>query len=327
VNGVHLEVFGAGRENAGRPIVLCHGWPELAYSWRHQVPALVAAGYHVIIPNQRGYGRSSHPTDVADYDIQQLSGDLVGLLDHYGYADAAFVGHDWGAFVVWGLALLHPDRVSRLIALSLPYQERGEVPWIEFLDAVLGGDNHLVHFNRQPGVAAAVFEANTARFLRNLYRKNQQAADPRPGMPLIDLALAEVPLGDPIMSDDELGVFVSAFEASGFTGSINWYRNLDLDWHLLSDVDPIIHRPALMVYGDRDTIPRSPNLTAFAPRVEVVGLDCGHWIQQELPEETTRVMIDWLERQEEGRPVVHTGSLVEFSPDAGAGREADPSRP
>jgi pimeloyl-ACP methyl ester carboxylesterase len=266
------------------------------------VPALVAAGYHVIAPNQRGYGASSRPSEVTDYDLAHLSGDLVALLDHFGYGDAVFVGHDWGAFVVWGLAMLHPDRVSRLIALSLPYQERGEVPWIEFLDAVLGDANHLVHFNRQPGAAVAVFEEDTARFLRNLYRKNQPAAEPRPGMPLIELARAEAPLGDAIMGDSELAVFVSAFETSGFTGSINWYRNLDRNWHLLADVDPIIRRPALMVYGDRDTIPRSPNLAAFVPGVEVVGLDCGHWIQQELPEETTRVILDWLGRQGAATP-------------------------
>jgi pimeloyl-ACP methyl ester carboxylesterase len=124
VNGVELEVFEAGRENAGNPIVLCHGWPELAYSWRHQVPALVAAGYHVIVPNQRGYGNSSAPDEVTAYDIEQLAGDLVGLLDHYRYREAIFVGHDWGAAVVWGLTLLHPGRVSRVINLSLPYQER-----------------------------------------------------------------------------------------------------------------------------------------------------------------------------------------------------------
>ena len=327
VNGIELEVFEAGRHNTGRPIVLCHGWPELAYSWRHQVPALVAAGYHVIAPNQRWYGASSRPSAVTDYDLEHLSGDLVGLLDHYGYDDAVFVGHDWGAFVVWGFTLLHPDRVSRLIALSLPYQERGEVPWIEFLDAVLGGDNHLVHFNRQPGVADAVFEEDAARFLRNLYRKNQAAAEPRPGMPMIELARAEAPLGDPIMSDGELQVFVSAFEVSGFTGSINWYRNLDRNWHLLAGVDPIIHQRALMVYGDRDTIPRSPNLAAFVPGVEVVGLDCGHWIQQELPEETTQVMLDWLGRQDDGTPVVHSGPVATFSPDAGEGHEAASSRP
>ncbi|WP_127819600.1 alpha/beta fold hydrolase [Microbacterium sp. CPCC 204701] len=294
VNGVELEVFEAGRENAGRPIVLCHGWPEHAFSWRHQVPALVAAGYHVIVPNQRGYGNSSRPTEVTGYDIEHLTGDLVALVDHYGYDDAAFVGHDWGAMVVWGLALLHPNRVTSLINLSLPYQERGETPWIELLEAMLGPDYYFVHFNRQPGVADAVLEENTHRFLRNLYRKNEPPRAPEPGMAMIDLARAETPRGEPLMSDRELAVFVSAFETSGFTGSINWYRNLDRNWRLLADVDPIIHQPALMIYGSRDVIPQSERLADFVPRVDVISLDCGHWIQEEMPEETNHAILTWL---------------------------------
>ncbi|MET9403420.1 alpha/beta hydrolase [Kitasatospora sp. NPDC002965] len=298
VNGVELEVFEAGRQNAGKPVVLCHGWPEHAFSWRHQVPALVAEGYHVIVPNQRGYGNSSRPAEVTDYDIAHLSGDLVGLLDHYGYEDATFVGHDWGAMVVWGLALLHPDRVNKVINLSLPYQERGERPWIESMEEVLGGDFYFVHFNRQPGVADAVFEENTFRFLRNIYRKNEPPREPRPGMALIDLARAEKPLGEPVMSDGELAVFVSAFESAGFTGSVNWYRNLDRNWRLLADVDPIVRQPTLMIYGDRDAVRRSENLAAFVPQVDVVSLDCGHWIQQEKPVETNRAISEWLRRHE-----------------------------
>ncbi|WP_373050418.1 alpha/beta fold hydrolase [Thalassovita aquimarina] len=297
VNGVELEVFETGQENAGNPIVLCHGWPEHAFSWRYQMPALAAAGYHVIVPNQRGYGNSSRPADVTDYDIEQLSGDLVVLLDHYGYEDAIFVGHDWGANVVWGLTLLHPDRVSKVISLALPYQARTEKPWIEFLEEFLGSDYYFVHFNRQPGVADAVLDQNTSRFLRNLFRKNVPPAPPEPGMMMINLARAEASLGDPLMRDDELAVFVSAFEKAGFTGSINWYRNLDRNWHILADVNPIIQQPALMIYGDRDTIPKSENLTEFVPNVDVVSLDCGHWIQQEKPEETTRAILNWLEDQ------------------------------
>ena len=297
VNGVELEVFEAGRQNAGRPIVLCHGWPELAFSWRHQMPALAAAGYHVIAPNQRGYGNSSRPTDVTGYDIEHLSGDLVALLDHYGYDDATFVGHDWGASVVWGLTLLHSSRVNGVINLSLPYQARGEQPWLEFLEAMLGGDYYMVHFNRQPGVADAVLDENTSQFLRNLYRKNVPPTGPQPGNAMINLARAGTPLGEPTMSDRELGVFVSAFESSGFTGSINWYRNLDRNWYLLADVDPIIQQPALMIYGDRDVVPRSQNLTAFVPNVEEVSLDCGHWIQEELPEETNKLILDWLSQR------------------------------
>jgi pimeloyl-ACP methyl ester carboxylesterase len=297
VNGVELEVFEAGRRNAGKPIVLCHGWPEHAFSWRHQVPVLAAAGYHVIVPNQRGYGNSSRPAEVADYDIEHLSGDLVALLDRYGYQDAAFVGHDWGAFVVWGTALLHPHRVNKVINLSLPYPERGERPWVELMEDALGGDFYFVHFNRQPGVADAVLDDNTSRFLRNMYRKNVPPAEPRPGMALINLARAEAPLGEPVMSDSELAVFVSAFESSGFTSSINWYRNLDRNWRLLADVNPIIHQPTLMIYGDRDAVQRSENLAEFVPAVEVVELDCGHWIQQEEPEETNRAILGWLDRQ------------------------------
>jgi pimeloyl-ACP methyl ester carboxylesterase len=291
---VTLEVFEAGQENRGNPIVLCHGWPEHAYTWRHQIPALAAAGYHVIVPNQRGYGNSSRPSRVVDYDIGQLAGDLVGLLDHYGYEDATFVGHDWGAMVVWGLTLLHPSRVRRLVNLSLPYQERGEVPWIEFLEQVLGEDYYFVHFNRQPGVADAILDENTARFLKNLYRKNQPPKEPEPGMEMINLARAQSPQGEPLMSNSELAVFVSAFEASGFTSSINWYRNLDRNWHILADVNPIIEQPALMIYGDRDVIPKSERLAHFVPRVDVVSLDCGHWIQEEEPEETTQVILNWL---------------------------------
>lgn len=299
VNGVQLEVFEAGQHNAGNPIVLCHGWPEHAFCWRHQVPALVEAGYHVIVPNQRGYGRSSRPSDVTAYGIDALSGDLVALLDHYGYHDATFVGHDWGAMVVWQLTLLHPARASKLIALSVPYQVRTEKPWVEFLEELLGSDNYFVHFNRHPGVADAVLDANTARFLRNLYRKNEPAMPPRPGNAMMHLAKAEAPLGEPVMSDSELAILVEAFEASGFTGSINWYRNVDRNWHHLADVDPIIHQPALMIYGERDAVQKSPFLADFVPNVDVVELDCGHWIQQEMPEETNRAILGWLERQDQ----------------------------
>ncbi|GAA2037845.1 alpha/beta hydrolase [Agromyces tropicus] len=298
VNGVELEVFEAGRRDAGTPIVLCHGWPELAYSWRYQVPALVAAGHHVIVPNQRGYGNSSRPNEVAEYDIEHLTGDLVGLLDHYGYEHATFIGHDWGAMVVWGLALLHPSRVDRVVNLSLPYMARGAQPWIEFLEAVVGDDNHLVHFNRHPGVADAVLDANTSRFLRNLYRRNEPPVEPRPGMAMIELALSETPLGDPLMSEDDLAVFVSAFESTGFTSSIDWYRNLDRNWHLLAEVDPIVSQPALMVYGDRDAIAKSEDLGEYVPGVDVVELDCGHWIQEEAPDDTNRAILSWLERHE-----------------------------
>ncbi len=294
VNGVTLEVFEAGHKTAGPPIVLCHGWPEHAFSWRAQIPLLAAAGYHVIVPNQRGYGNSSNPSNVSAFDITQLTGDLACLLDHFGYHDAIFVGHDWGANVVWSMALLHPTRVRKIISLALPYQPRTPKPWIEFMEEVMGSDNYFVHFNRHPGVADAVLDANTGRFLRNLFRKHLPRVPPEPGMLMLNLAHSERPYGEPLMRESELAVFIDSFQKTGFTGSINWYRNLDQNWHILADVDPVIRHPALMIYGEHDSIPRAQNLSNLVPNVEVISLDCGHWIQQEKPKETAEAILNWL---------------------------------
>ena len=181
--------------------------------------------------------------------------------------------------------------------MALPYQERGKKPWIEFMEEIFGEDFYFVHFNRQPGVADAILEENASQFLRNLFRKNVPPATPEPGMLMISLATADKPLGEAIMNANELSVFVSAFESSGFAGCINWYRNLDHNWHLLADVKPMILQPALMIYGDRDLIPKSQSLKEFAPNLDVVSLDCGHWIQQEKPKETNQAIINWLEQQ------------------------------
>lgn len=294
---VDLEVFEFGREHRGHPIVLCHGWPEHAFSWRHQIPALVDAGHHVIVPNQRGYGNSSRPADVADYDIEHLAGDLVGLLDHYGYDDATFVGHDWGAMVVWWTTLLHPHRVDKVIALSMPYMDRGEQPWVEAMHQMLGDDFYFVDFNRRPGVADAVLEEHTGQFLRNLYRKDVPLAAPEPGNAMVNLATATTALGEPTMSDGELDVFVEAFETSGFESSINWYRNVDRNWHLLADVDPIIEQPALIIYGSRDLVARNDRIAEFVPNVHEVELDCGHWIMDEQPAATNEAILTWLDAQ------------------------------
>jgi len=293
-NGVELEVFTQG---AGRPVVLCHGWPEHAFSWRHQIEPLVSAGYHVIAPNQRGYGHSERPTDVNSYDIHHLTADLTGLLDHYGYEDAVFVGHDWGAIVVWNLAMLHPQRVCGVINLSVPFMDRGKSEWVGTWEKILGGDFYIVHFNRRPGVADAAFAANPRKFLGNLYRTRQwlePTPDPKPGMALINLAAADERRGEPLMSDEELEVFVMAYEHSGFTGGINWYRNFTRNWQTTEHVEQIVRQPALMIHGQYDIVPQSEHMRQAVPNVEMHTLDCGHWIQQERPEATNGLMLDWL---------------------------------
>ncbi|SNT71507.1 alpha/beta fold hydrolase [Paracoccus seriniphilus] len=139
-----------------------------------------------------------------------------------------------------------------------------------------------------------MLDAHTDRFLRNLFRNNLPPAPPEPGMMMINLATAAAPAGDPVMSGEDLAVFIAAFEETGFTASINWYRNMDRNWHILADVDPIVRQPALMIYGTRDMIPPSEALADFVPNVEMLSLDSGHWIQQEKPGETTRTILDWL---------------------------------
>lgn len=295
-NGVELEVFTAGKP--GRPVVLCHGWPEMAYSWRYQIPALADAGYHVIAPNQRGYGGSSRPDEVTDYDITYLTGDLMGLLDHYGYDDAIFVGHDWGAIVVWNLAMMHRERVAGVINMSVPFMERGPTEWVGFWEQMLGGDFYIVHFNRQPGVADAVFAQHTRRFLGNMYRTKHWEDPPElpPGMPLLQLARLAEPPGEPLMGDAELDVFVRSFEQSGFTGGLNWYRNLSRNWEIIGAYEQQVPQPALMIHGQYDAVPMSASLEKFVPNVEIESLPCGHWIQQEKAEETNLLMLGWLAR-------------------------------
>ena len=296
-NGIELEVFQAG---TGRPIVLCHGWPEHAYSWRHQIPALAGAGHHVIVPNQRGYGASSRPEEVAAYDLEHLTRDLTALLDHFGYEDALFVGHDWGALVVWALAVMHPQRVAGLINLSVPFLVRGKGEWVGFWEEQLGPDFYIVHFNRQPGVADAAFDANPERFLRNLYRTSHWRAPmppAQPGMALINLAQADAAAGELMMSEAELALFVESFRRSGFTPGINWYRNFTRNWEILGRYPERVEQPALMIYGRYDIVPQSEALPSIVPDLETATLECGHWIQQEAPDETNRLMLDWLARR------------------------------
>lgn len=294
VNDVTLEVFESGQENKGNPIILCHGWPEHAFSWRYQVEPLVKAGYHVIVPNQRGYGNSTCPEEVTKYDIEHLTGDLVALLDHYEYEKAIFMGHDWGASVVWSMSLLHPERVDKMINLCLPYQVRGEKPWIEFMEEFLGEDYYFVHFNKQPGVADEILDENAVQFMQNLYRKNVPAQAPGEGMEMINLAKSSVALGEAVMSDEDLSVYISGFQKNGFTPSINWYRNLDRNWHLLGEVSPIVEQKTLMVYGEKDVIPPLPNIKDFVPNIDVKSLDAGHWVQEERPEELNEMILNWL---------------------------------
>ena len=279
-NGVRLRVIEAG--DRGAPvIVLAHGFPELAFSWRHQIPVLAEAGYHVLAPDQRGYGGSSLPDAVEDYDIHALTADLVGLLDDVGVERAIFIGHDWGAMVVWHAALLHPDRVRAVAGLSVPpiprARSRPTARWRE----KFGEDFYMLWF-QEPGPADHALAADVAATMRGLL-----AGDPMAALP-------------DWISEAELDIYISEFSQTGFTGGLNWYRNYDRNWETTPELETArITAPALFVGGTADPIlgfmrPERATEVATGPYREVLIEGAGHWVHQERPEEVNRVLLDFL---------------------------------
>jgi pimeloyl-ACP methyl ester carboxylesterase len=287
VNGIELQVLDEG---AGPPVVLCHGFPELAYSWRHQVPALVAAGYRVLAPDMRGYGASSRPDAVDDYDVLTLADDLVGLLDAVGEQQAVFVGHDWGAAVVWQLALAHPRRVRALGALSVPFAPRAPAPPLQILRRRLGEDFYMAWF-QDPGPADAALARDVRRTLTTTEEWTAAWAasgtDERPPLPTW-------------LSERELAVYVEAFERTGFTGGLNYYRNIDRNWTITAPLDGRqVEQPAFFLTGSDDPVRRFMPTQPMAARVadlraHVVLEGAGHWIQQERPAEVNARLLRFL---------------------------------
>jgi len=301
-NGIRMEVFERGK---GFPVILAHGFPEHAYSWRLQIPASADAGYHVIVTNQRGYGETDKPDAVEAYDIRQLCGDMAGLLDALDLEKAVFVGHDWGGPVVWNMPLLYPERVAGVVGMSVPFSPRGPSDPVAMMEQFFGPEHYIVHFNRQPGVADAAFDADPKRFLGNIFRYGGRidevsgSADSEPSfnVSLMNALKADNPPGKPLMTEEELDVFVASFANGGFTGPINWYRNITRNWELSADLPQHINVPCAMIYGAYDIVPKGGDVSAYVPDLESITLECGHWIQQEKPDEVNAFLADWLKRQ------------------------------
>ncbi|WP_338693431.1 alpha/beta hydrolase [Streptomyces sp. Q6] len=289
-NGITLRVFEHGPRDTDKPlVVLCHGFPELAFSWRHQILALAAAGYRVLAPDMRGFGGSSRPADVDAYDMPTICGDLAGLLDDVGADDAVFVGHDWGASVVWHMAWLHPERVRAVAGMSVPVTPRSPVPPLSTLRRRLGDDFYIVWF-QEPGVADRALARNVRRTLvsrevwtaRWAAREDEELKPPR------------------WLGEEELAYYVAAFEETGFTGGLNYYRNLDRTWELTEHLrGRTIDCPSLFVIGSRDPVGRfTPTeklgqvLTDLRGHLVLDG--AGHWIQQERAEEVDAALLDFL---------------------------------
>lgn len=302
-NGIELACYEAGD---GRPVILLHGFPELAYSWRHQLPALATAGYRALAPDQRGFGASSKPDDLSAYTIQELIKDMTGMLDAMSIDKAVFVGHDWGALLLWQMALLAPERMAGLIQLNIPFIARTEVDPVELMRQKLGNDFYIVNF-QDSDEADRVFASDPEHFFRVMMRRlpirralfSLLPKKIRSYSMLKSLKSTHV-RGSDLLTDAELQVFIDAYSAGGFTGPINWYRNWSHNWRTTEGVKQQINIPTLFV-GAVDDVLISPhqieNMKPHVSDLEVKMIKkCGHWTQQEHPEELNRIMLEWLQR-------------------------------
>jgi pimeloyl-ACP methyl ester carboxylesterase len=307
-NGIDMAVYEAGPKD-GFPVVLCHGFPELAYSWRYQLPALAEAGFRVLAPDQRGYGATSRPDEITAYDMPHLTGDLTGLLDALDIKKAVFVGHDWGGLVVWQMPLYHPSRVAGVIGVNTPFLARPPLDPIMGMRAVFGENMYIVFFQK-PGVADALLAKDVGKTFRFFMRKGGVTAAEYAKRPQSERNLELVHAlasdestwpGQLLMPPAELQVFVDTFARTGFTGGINWYRNLTRNWELSGTMEQKVRVPGLMIMAEDDVVlspAMAEGMERFVPDLEKVLIrHCGHWTQQEHPEETNNAMIDWLKRR------------------------------
>lgn len=300
-NDIRMAVYEQGE---GPAVVLLHGFPELAFSWRHQLPALAQAGYRAIAPDQRGYGQTSVPSDVADYRIEKLIADTHGLLDALGLQSAMFVGHDWGSILLWQMAMLAPERIEKLIILNIPHYPRPPIDPISIWRRRFGDDFYIVNFQDSDD-ADRVFASDTARFFDATMRRNlisralfDKLPAERKVVSLLRAFANERQYGEPLLSREERDYYASAFAASGFTGAINWYRNWAHNWKVLEGVNQTIDIPTLFIGAVDDVIIAPEHVEAMRPLVTDLEIhmlqNCGHWSQQEKPDEVNRLIVEWL---------------------------------
>jgi pimeloyl-ACP methyl ester carboxylesterase len=312
-NGIHMRIAEAG---SGPLVLLCHGFPESWYSWRHQLPALAAAGYHAVAPDMRGYGGTDAPEAIDQYTLFHLIGDMVGVLDALGAATAVIVGHDWGAPVAWGAARLRPDRFRGVVGLSVPPTPRGPKRPTTVMPQTPDALFYQLYF-QAPGVAEAELARDVRRTVRTLLfsasgdvpQRESGAGDsgavgmvPRQGGFLT--RMIDPPTLPAWLTEADIDYFTAEFTRTGFRGGLNWYRNIDRNWELAAPfVGATITVPALYVAGERDSVVRFrgmdqliPNLKRFVPKLTRTLMlpGCGHWTQQERPQEVNAALLEFL---------------------------------
>jgi pimeloyl-ACP methyl ester carboxylesterase len=305
-NGIRMHYVEAG---SGPLVVLCHGFPESWYSWRHQIAALAEAGFRVVVPNQRGYGQTDRPEAVDAYSIFHLAGDIVGLINGLQERSAAIVGHDWGAPVAWYSAQLRPDLFRAVGLLSVPFIARGPMRPSAIVKAVFGDKIFYQEYFQEEGTAERELERDVrTSLLATFYSLSGDAAPNERwryaferGKKFLDSVVVPKNL-PPWLNEADLDFFTGEFKCTGFRGALNWYRNIDRNWELTGFLDSAkLDQPTLFVAGERDAViefyadayqaleTNAPNLVG-----KVLLAGAGHWIQQERPAEVNRLLVDFL---------------------------------
>jgi pimeloyl-ACP methyl ester carboxylesterase len=295
-------------EGTGKPVFLLHGFPEGAYSWRHQLPALASAGYRAIAPDQRGYAGTDAPLEIDAYDHVELALDVIALMDTLGVDRAPLVAHDWGAALAWNVALLHPDRISAVVALSVAYGGRAPAPPVQILERRMGDLFFYMLYFQKPGIAEAELEADVRESLRVFFYAASGDAPPGSAFTpvpktakLFDSMTA--PPGLPAwLTEHDLDVYTEAFRESGFRGPINWYRTMNRTWERTAHLaDAKVTQPSLFIAGDRDPVvlinpSRVDKMRELVPNLAGTRMlpGVGHWTQQERPDEVNAEIIAFL---------------------------------
>ena len=304
-NGISLNIAEQGE---GPLVLMLHGFPESWYSWRHQFSALAEAGYHAVAPDMRGYGDSDKPFEIEAYNQVAVVNDIIGLIPALGYETAVVFGHDWGAPTAWSCALNHPDKVSAVGALSVPFRPRGDSPPLATLKAIFKDRFFYQLYFQEPGKAEAELEKDPALTIRKFYHMasgemntsllSEKSAD---ADLLSDLPDPGTEMG-PWISEEDVSFYANEFRQSGFRGPLSYYRNMDLTWELTKDSPRQISQPALFVAGERDGVilmaadalkELDKHVTDL--RVNKLIPKIGHWTQQEAPEEVNQALIQFLE--------------------------------
>lgn len=306
-NGIQMRIAEMG---TGPLVILVHGWPESWYSWRHQLKALADAGYHAVAPDMRGYGKTDKPSAIDDYDITHVTADLVGIVDAMGEENAILIGHDWGAIITWQAMLLHPDRFTALVAMSVPFNGRSAISPIDGMRKALGDNFYYILYFQEWNMAEREFDADPYGVLSRLYtspdtpREDPVITDPkRAAGGWIPRRGAPKERPDWLTKED-LDYYVQEFTDAGFRGGINYYRNFHRNWATTPQLAGVkVKQPVTFIAGEKDVVigGRTAEQLQSGMKNGVEDLrgitlfpNTGHWVQQEQPEKTNAEILKFL---------------------------------